>query len=1270
MDNEELIDNYIDRQGVRGDTDFFLGDLNKINDTMNQIFNTKRSLGKTVNFQDVVNGSKQLIDLQKQLDAQTQNTVELQNRLDAALQAVNSTRRTGKLLTEDEARTRVTTQQTNRETIAGVKAQQDALEALRYEASQATKAAGIAQATARKSGSPEDSASASELSAKAATLNEALKQIQHAGGQDFLNVGNYTQSFVVALKTLEGELTNVKQKMTDLKAAGQGDTQAFKDAQTQAAALTTITYQQNGGFTSLTSQIRSSERALQTLEHAQLGGTTGFEQLRVATTDAAQAYKDFARQQKLLESEAPVLGALTLAARGLAGAYAIGQGAASLFADGNEKVAEKLNKLVAIMTVLTGLQEAYAFIQKSSGVITVIQNALLKSSADIQAKFAFSTNEAAAAQARLAAAELAASGAAEVEAGALNVVTISADAGAVAMDEAAVATDTFKTSLIATGIGAAILLIAGAIGYLLEEIPKWVQGSKLTAKEQLNLADAVKQANEAIIAQADNMEKLDGSSKRYYENLLAQSQAAGKSEIDNFAIRKNIALEEQQLAKDRIKDLGASYSTEKELSHDIDDLTIRRGEAIKEYERLSRIPDSEKKTTYTKTGTNFLGEDIYESLSQKDEQENYKKNIELYDKQLASKKTYFDEVHKALIEGEGNNSTTQKKLDLLVIEEAKYTEDERLKLILETTKLAIDLQKSRNQIVLEDDRSTLAKRLTAIKSNAAEEQKQINAEESFAKNKSNAKSANGQYTTETLIAIRKAADDRKKVNEKLRADEYKENYDFAQRDKAARLQVTQDSLNEQLKNDEAFLAEDKTQQQEQLDNITVYIAARQAALASSYAQQKALIESNKLNELSNTTGKNTTPEEIIAINKKYQEQLTDLNRTFGKRREDETQAEIEQTLRFWARYYKEREQQIVEGEDQQIIQLNNSLQKGNVSILSYNRRREKIVFDSDVKILQNHIDADKKAIDSTEVGTEERLALEEKLDSDLLALSQRKTDRDIQEKQKIYDALKDFGAQTLELVQTAVDARYENELNFLDRVKEKNNEIKDIESARIQGSTLDEIQKAATLQRLAITAATRNAAIDRQERKLKHDRAVADKAFAVASAIEQGAIKVVEAADNPILAAIIAATVAIAIAKIAATPIPAYNQGVGYDRSYHPGGAAWLGDGYEPEWVLEPGRPGYWSKNYPTKTILAAGSTVIPLHDIEEMAMPGLPMPQAPETFDGVQHAINLLGSKVDNQTTQIVKAIGKQKAPKIIFKSDERWKQRINKQVYGNAAN
>ena len=125
-------------------------------------------------------------------------------------------------------------------------------------------------------------------------------------------------------------------------------------------------------------EIRNGERALFTMREAGLEGTEGFEQMQLSVAKAHRELNEFNKSQKLLESAAPGLQALTTAAKGLGGAYAVGKGAAALFADGDEKVEKELNKLVAIMTVLQGLNEVHELLERKGAIATLIHAGAIK----------------------------------------------------------------------------------------------------------------------------------------------------------------------------------------------------------------------------------------------------------------------------------------------------------------------------------------------------------------------------------------------------------------------------------------------------------------------------------------------------------------------------------------------------------------------------------------------------------------------------------------------------------------------------------------------------------------------------------------------------------------------------------------------------------------------------------------------------------------------------------------------------------------------------
>lgn len=243
-----------------------------------------------------------------------------------------------------------------------------------------------------------------DAATKAKALNDQLKAIDKTVGLNQRNVGNYSESFSV----LEAELVRVTKKLADLKTAqggvqdltkrnpigfqrsGDSGTTAQFGFQTssqtaeihkleqQEKALQLATNNASKGFTNLTQELKVNERTLQTLRAAGLADTDAFKKLQDQTNHTRKEFNDFAKQQKILSSDLPALTGLTVAAKGLAGTYAVGAGAAAIFGDENGKIEKEVAKLIAIMTVLNGLQEAHELLEQKDAIATALNTAAQK----------------------------------------------------------------------------------------------------------------------------------------------------------------------------------------------------------------------------------------------------------------------------------------------------------------------------------------------------------------------------------------------------------------------------------------------------------------------------------------------------------------------------------------------------------------------------------------------------------------------------------------------------------------------------------------------------------------------------------------------------------------------------------------------------------------------------------------------------------------------------------------------------------------------------
>jgi hypothetical protein len=196
-------------------------------------------------------------------------------------------------------------------------------------------------------------------------------------------------------------------------------------------------------------------------------------------------------------------------------------------------------------------------------------------------------------------------------------------------------------------------------------------------------------------------------------------------------------------------------------------------------------------------------------------------------------------------------------------------------------------------------------------------------------------------------------------------------------------------------------------------------------------------------------------------------------------------------------------------------------------------------------------------------------------------------------KKKETDQAKKDADALIDLSQTLVDSGYQKELDALQKLQDANEKLKATEIDRINSSTLSEQDKAAKITVLNAQAQAQQNAIDLQKRKVQHDQAVADKAYNVAKATEEGIVATLAVIETPVLAALVAAASAVAVAKIIATPVPAYEEGT----DFHPGGAALLHHG---ELVTEPGKNPFLTSGVGLYN-LKAGTTVMTKQEVDNL---------------------------------------------------------------------
>jgi hypothetical protein len=270
------------------------------------------------------------------------------------------------------------------------------------------------------------------------------------------------------------------------------------------------TDQATGQFKNLKQELRSIENELNKMASAGQTGTEAFRKLQQRAGEVKDQVGDTKNAIKALSSDTFRLDAFAQGAQGIAGGFAAAQGAMALFGSENKAVEEAIKKTQGAMALLQG--------------VTAITNILQKDSA-------FS---------------LMFLGKAQTE-------------NAVATNVATTATKGFSRALIATGIGAIIVLIGTLVAYW-DDLKEAVGG---VSKETENYIEVSKQDTEQaqkkydLTKDTENILKLQGKSQREILNIKIKETDAIiygiKAQIEGQKIAAKQAIEaakrNQEIAK-------------------------------------------------------------------------------------------------------------------------------------------------------------------------------------------------------------------------------------------------------------------------------------------------------------------------------------------------------------------------------------------------------------------------------------------------------------------------------------------------------------------------------------------------------------------------------------------------------------------------------------------------------------------------------------------------------------------------------------------------
>ena len=291
------------------------------------------------------------------------------------------------------------------------------------------------------------------------------------------------------------------------------------------------------GTQSARSQLKSLREEMQALEQSGQRNTDRFRELQAQAGGLADQIGDTQAQIKAMASDTRTLDTLLGVGQGLAGAFAVAQGAAALFGDENEDLQKAMMKVQGALALLNGVQAVANVLNKDSAVM-------------------------------------------------VNLNVVAQRAYALAVGTSTGAMKAFRLALVATGIGAAVV----AIGLLIENFDKLTGAVKRFLGIKTESNKAIADGTQAMEREIEIL-KARGASQ---EQIFAR-----EFELSRERMRMAKTAEEQDEARHQHNLLRAQYETfikeqqlkkqeENQKSHDARMIELRkiREKALKDAEDL------------------------------------------------------------------------------------------------------------------------------------------------------------------------------------------------------------------------------------------------------------------------------------------------------------------------------------------------------------------------------------------------------------------------------------------------------------------------------------------------------------------------------------------------------------------------------------------------------------------------------------------------------------------------------------------------------------
>lgn len=1093
-----------------------------------------------------------------------------------------------------------------------------------------------------------------ELNAAIDKNNEIIRENSSLLEKQKINIGNYNG----AVGVLQTGLSEIASKLNQFATAGDQTSEAVQKLVLEQQILQVLLDKQSAGFSSVTSELRATKGALDTLTVSGLENTETFEKLNTIYTQSKQKVEELHNEQKILTSESPALTALTAAARGLGGAYALGAGASALFADGNEKVEKELQKLVAVMTFLQGLEEAVKAVKDRGAIATALQATATKALVAIQQIEVAIFGEATAAVETNTVAKTINTESTVGNVGALEAETAGKVANTevtagmtVASEAATAATIGFRTALISTGIGAIIIALIYGITKLIGAISDWAgaderaeQTQKALTASTAELLETTKELNEAY--RFYYKERIEGLTR---EGSL--QQAAGKNQF--------ITLENERKVNQARLDLAKKYVDSKK----IDQKTVDQlyGQQVTALEIVQGAEENLAKAQKA------FGED--------DSKEN-KKRVEssqkFLDQQKADTKNIVTEYNivkdalKDVTDGEAALNETRVKI-------AKAAADELATITADGAQRRYDSIKAANDRILGLETSTEAQRLAAAKSNYSAEAALAGSQIGAIQKQVDAQTITEQAGADQISNIRNA------LNIKYRAsldEQVKIRLEFNDRYLAAQNAISKNKTESDASIQEAISKDVQKELDDRLVALKRNIDDKTKIIVDDYNLQLTLAREHGKTEAEIQQLASDRDRALVELTANTQKEIYDITLSYGDRKlkaiEDQNKA-IDSANQVTTDYNAQTDSlntalinQTISYRkyinDKRLLDRQYNIDLDNAQIADDEKRLENIR-DLEIKKLniqeffaQKALDAakaggDQNEIDKAQAKVDALHAIQVKAAADDVAITD-KLNKDKQKKnadtvaanlaaeQLADERKKELEMASFNLGVELVDASYENRINAIQGEIDAVDSQAAAETQAVQRSSLSQRDQAAELIIIQANQKAKDTQLRQEQKQEKIKEAHFDQDVAIAKigwSTAQAVMKDTAGVPWPLsleIAALDIALGAVQVAAVLANPVPTYGAGVGIPgKGEHAGGFAWTGELYKPELISIPGMDPF-VVNRPTLIDLPARTSVLPLSDTDMIADLG---------GSAMRRGTQWINSWPDNNQWEIVQALDRQ---------------------------